>query len=203
MTKIKICGLSRFADIQAVNEAKPDYCGFVIDVPKSRRNVSPDEVKQLVQWLSPGILPIGVFVNHPVEKVAALLNDGTLSAAQLHGQENAAYLTALRSLTDKPIIQAFSVCSAAVLEQAEHSTADYILLDSGKGGTGIPFDWSLLKGFSRPFFLAGGLTPDNLSQAIRLLHPFAVDVSSGVETAGKKEKAKILAAVAATRSCHL
>lgn len=198
MTKLKICGLSRPCDVQFVNEAKPDYCGFVVNFPRSGRSVSPDQVRRLVRDLDPGILPVGVFVDQPPEAVAALVNDGTLALAQLHGHEDEGYLQALRRLTVKPILQAFQVKGEGALARAAVSSADLLLLDSGQG-SGETFDWSLVKKLDRPFFLAGGLTPENLPAAVRQVRPYAVDLSSGVETDGRKDKNKILAAVAAVR----
>lgn len=194
MTRIKICGLSRPCDVDFVNAAMPDYCGFVINFPKSRRSVTPEQVRALRPKLFKEITPVGVFVDQPVEAVAALLNDGVLSAAQLHGSEDEAYLAALRRHTDAPLIQAFQVASPADVARAEESSADFILLDSGQG-SGRAFDWSLVQSVQRPFFLAGGLGPENLRQAVEQAHPFAVDLSSGVETDGVKDRKKILAAV--------
>ena len=103
-TKIKICGLRRREDILAVNEAKPDYCGFIIEFPKSIRSVTADEVRELLNDLSPDIQPVGVFVNAPMELVKALMDEGTFAMAQLHGQENESYITELKAHTDKPVI---------------------------------------------------------------------------------------------------
>ena len=203
MTKIKICGLMRPCDIEYVNKAKPDFCGFIIGVPKSRRNVSPEMVRRLRASLDPAILPVGVFVNAPAEQIAALVRDGTLSMVQLHGQEDARYIAALRRMISVPIVQAFSVQTEADVAAAERSPADHILLDHGSGGTGTAFDWSLLQGVSRPYMLAGGLNPENLSRAIRRLRPWAVDLSSGVETDGRKDQGKILAAVQAVRITNM
>ena len=146
-TKIKICGLRRREDILAVNEAKPDYCGFIIEFPKSFRSVTADEVRELVNDLSPDIQPVGVFVNAPMELVKALMDEGTLAMAQLHGQENESYITELKAHTDKPVIKAFSIKTADDMENALQSPADYILLDQGSGGTGKTFDWSLIPKF--------------------------------------------------------
>ena len=199
MTKIKICGLSRPEDIDYVNEAMPDFCGFIIGVPGSRRNVSPETVRALRKELNPVICPVGVFVDADPKDIVFLVRDGTLSMVQLHGREDEAYITALRREIAVPIIKAFSVRSMEDVQRAEHSAADHILLDHGSGGTGETFDWSLLTAASRPFLLAGGLTPENLRTAIRTLRPWAVDLSSGVETDGKKDRAKIAAAVRAVR----
>ena len=197
MTKIKICGLFRLCDIEAVNAARPDYCGFIINFPKSHRNVSPDQVRALRAGLAAGITPVGVFVNQPVEEMAALLNDGTISIAQLHGQEDEACIAALRAATGgKPVWKAFKIRSEADVAAARASSADLVILDNGYG-TGQVFDWSLAGGIDRPFLLAGGLTPENIPDAITQLHPFGLDISSGVETEKKKDPQKILAAVQA------
>ena len=175
-TKIKICGLRRREDILAVNEAKPDYCGFIIEFPKSFRSVTADEVRDLVKDLIQEIQPVGVFVDAPMELVRSLLDDGTLALAQLHGQENESYIRELKTYTDKPIIKAFSIKTAEDIEKALQSPAD---------------DWSLIPEIQRPFFLAGGIGVANLEQAIREIHPYAVDLSSSVETEKWKDPAKI------------
>ena len=199
MTKIKICGLFRSCDIDFVNEAKPDWCGFIINFPKSHRNVTPDQVRALRARLDSAVAPVGVFVDQPAETVAALLNDGTISAAQLHGHEDSAYIASLRTLAPgHPVWKAFKIRAAADLEQALASPADLVLLDSGQG-SGQTFDWSLAAGVERPFLLAGGLTPGNIAQAVAAVHPYGLDLSSGVETDRVKDREKILAAVAAAR----
>ena len=199
MTKIKICGLRRPEDIAYVNEAKPDFAGFIIDVPKSRRNVPREKVRELTALLSPEILPVGVFVNAPMETILSLVTDGTLKAVQLHGQESQSYLEELKKQVAVPLIRAFSIRSPEDLTEAEKSPADFALLDNGAGGTGETFDWSLLSSFDRPFFLAGGLRLENITEAVSRFHPYALDLSSGVETDGYKDKEKIIAAVAAVR----
>ena len=199
MTKIKICGLRRPEDIAYVNEAKPDFAGFIIDVPKRRRNVPREKVRELTALLSPEILPVGVFVNAPMETILSLVTDGTLKAVQLHGQESQSYLEELKKQVAVPLIRAFSIRSPEDLTEAEKSPADFVLLDNGAGGTGETFDWSLLSSFDRPFFLAGGLRLENITEAVSRFHPYALDLSSGVETDGYKDKEKIIAAVAAVR----
>ena len=199
MTKIKICGLRRPEDIAYVNEAKPDFAGFIIDVPKSRRNVPREKVRELTALLSPEILPVGVFVNAPMETILSLVTDGTLKAVQLHGQESQSYLEELKKQVAVPLIRAFSIRSPEDLTEAENSPADFVLLDNGAGGTGETFDWSLLSSFDRPFFLAGGLRLENITEAVNRFHPYALDLSSGGETDGYKDKEKIIAAVAAVR----
>ena len=121
---------------------------------------------------------------------ADLLNKGTIDIAQLHGSEDEEYILRLRSLTGKPLIKAIKVQSEADIVAADKSGADYVLLDSG-AGTGMTFNWELIKGIKRPYFLAGGLSPENVADAIRTLNPFAVDVSSGIETDGLKDESKM------------
>ncbi len=199
MTKIKICGLVRPEDVQAVNRARPDWCGFIVNFPPSHRNRTPEQVQSLRGLLAPGITPVGVFVDRPAEEVARLLREGTVSVAQLHGHEDEAYLARLRALAPGyPLWKAFRIRSREDLKAAEASSADCVLLDNGYG-TGQVFDWSLAGGISRPFLLAGGLTPENIPQAIASLHPMGLDISSGVETERRKDPDKILAAVAAAR----
>ena len=197
MTRIKLCGLTRPCDIEAANRLKPDYIGFVF-VKKSRRCVSPEQAEALKKQLSPEIRAVGVFVNEDPETVAGLLNRGIIDLAQLHGSEDEAYLTRLRELTDRPLLQAVRVAGEEDLHRAESSSADGILLDAG-AGDGAVFDWKLLKGWSRPYFLAGGLEPGNVREAIRMLQPWGVDVSSGIETDGKKDPEKMAAFVTAVR----
>ena len=202
MTKIKLCGLTRPADIDAANRLRPDYIGFVF-APKSRRYVSPGRAAVLRERLDPGIPAVGVFVNAPAEEIALLLSRGIIDLAQLHGCEDEAYLAGLRTLTDKPILRAFRIDSASDIAAAEACGADFVLLDSGTGGTGGAFDWNLAKPLARPYFLAGGLHPGNVSDAVRTLSPFGVDVSSGIETDGRKDPNKMAAFVAAVRKEEL
>ena len=228
MTKIKMCGLRNLEDIEAVNEWKPDYAGFVF-APESRRYVTAEQAAELKDHLDPQIQAVGVFVDEAPERVAALLNEGVIDLAQLHGSEDEEYLVRLRELTLKPVIQAFRILSREDVVRAMKSSADEILLDSG-AGTGSTFNWEVLRmesGYdraidaekdgerafctkrnrekslyaeeTRPYFLAGGLNPQNVAEAIRRLHPYAVDVSSGIETDGSKDREKIAAFVTAVR----
>ncbi len=197
MTRIKLCGLSRPCDIEAANELKPDYIGFVF-APKSKRYVTPEQAMTLKQMLLREIQAVGVFVNEDPLNVARLLRDQIIDVAQLHGGEDEAYIARLRQLTDMPIIQAFRVKTARDVERIEQSTADYVLLDSG-AGTGTVFDWDLIQNVTRPYFLAGGLDPYNVADAVKTRRPYGVDVSSGIETGGRKDKTKMAAFVAAVR----
>ena len=139
-----------------------------------------------------------MFVNEKPEKISELLHNSVIDIAQLHGDEDEVYISRLRQLTNKPVIKAFRVETARDISDAEQCFADYILLDSG-AGTGTVFDWKLLQNIHRPYFLAGGLSPDNAADAVKQLHPYAVDVSSGIETDGTKDKTKMAAFVAVVR----
>ena len=189
--KIKICGLRRLEDIETVNYCRPDYAGFIVNFPKSFRSVTAEELNELTAKLDKNITAVGVFVNAPEELPAQLLNEGIIGMAQLQGQEDEDYIRRLRKLTRKPLIKAFSVKSEDDIKKAVKSSADYILLDQGSGGTGQAFDWTLIREMNRPFFLAGGIGPDNLERAIQEIHPYAVDLSSSVETDRWKNPEKI------------
>lgn len=187
--KIKLCGLSRAEDIAAANRLMPDYIGFVF-AKKSRRYVSPERAAELKALLDPRITAVGVFVNETPENIANLLESGVIDAAQLHGDEDEEYISSLRKLTDKTLIKAFKVNSVQDVIKAESSSADLVLLDSG-AGTGSVFDWELIRTVKRRYFLAGGLDSRNVGEAIETLHPWAVDVSSGIETGGIKDEKKM------------
>lgn len=198
MTKIKICGLKSEDDISYVNELKPDYIGFVF-LQGRKRYVSPAHAAHLRKLLHPSIPAVGVFVDEPVENVAALLQSGTIQIAQLHGGESRAYLESLRAQCSQPVIKAFIIRNKDDIQNALACPADYLLLDNGLG-TGETFDWSLIQNINRPFFLAGGLNAQNAAAAIERCRPYAVDVSSGVETEGKKDYQKIKSFINAVRA---
>lgn len=193
MTKIKFCGLKTLDDIYAANEIFPEYVGFVF-APNSKRYVTPEQAEKLRAALSKKILAVGVFVNEDVQTVAELLNTGIIDAAQLHGNETADYIKNLRGVTKKIIIQAFQ---GQKMLSADESNADFVLIDAG-AGDGKVFDWRQIN-LRRKYFLAGGLTPENVGSAIQMLKPFAVDVSSGIETDGRKDFGKMKAFADAVR----
>lgn len=197
MTEIKLCGLRRPLDIVAANGLKPEYIGFVF-ARKSKRYVEPEKAMELKQLLLPDIKAVGVFVNEELSVVADLLNKGVIDVAQLHGSESEEYVAELKKATGKHVIRAFKVAAAEDVATAVTSSADYILLDAGAGG-GVTFDWSIVKDVKRPFFLAGGLNPGNVADAVAAVHPYAVDVSSGIETDGFKDIDKMTAFVKAVR----
>ncbi len=190
LTKVKICGLSRECDIEYANRLKPDYIGYVF-WQRSRRYVTREQAEALTRRLDGAITPVGVFVDEEPELVSRLANDSTIKLIQLHGHENEEYLRELKSMTDAPIIKAFKIRGDEDIEKANTFPSDYILLDNGYG-TGQTFDWSFVRGIKRPFFLAGGVNADNVRDAIDKLSPYAVDISSGVETDGYKDFDKML-----------
>lgn len=196
--RIKLCGLRRSCDMEIANELRPDYIGFVF-AKKSTRYVSPEQAESLKKLLRPDILAVGVFVNERAETVADLLSSGVIDMAQLHGGEDEAYMEALRRLTDRPLIKAFSVRGEADIRSACESTADMVLLDAGEGGTGTAFDRTLLKNMNRPYLLAGGLDAYTVGEAVKRWRPYGVDVSSGIETEGFKDAEKMRTFVEAVR----
>ncbi len=200
MTKIKFCGMTKNQDIQLANEMQPDYIGFVF-AKKSKRYLSFEKAKELKAKLSPDIQAVGVFVNEEVQRVADLLREGVIDVAQLHGKEDENYIRQLKTLTHKPVIQAFLIRDVEDLKMAKQSLADMILLDAG-AGSGTCFDWELIKNFQRPYFLAGGLSRENVPEAVRMLHPYGVDVSSGIEAYGSKNKEKMTAFIKAVRKAE-
>jgi len=195
--KIKICGLRRIEDIEAVNNALPDYIGFVF--AKSKRQINAETAAELKKRLDKRIQAVGVFVNQSIDFITKLYKNGIIEIAQLHGDESDEYIAGLRHCGCK-IIKSAGVSNALpVLPK----TADYLLFDKAsdqRGGTGKTFNWDVLENYHGvPYFLAGGLTPENVSGALSQLSPFCVDVSSGVETNGFKDADKINKFVQAVR----
>ena len=202
MVKLKICGMRRSEDIEMANRHKPDYIGFVF--AESPRKVSFEQAKELSELLSDEIVPVGVFVNEHMKLIVDLFRDGIIEMAQLHGDEDEKYI---RNLKDKsieeagkqiPVINAIEIKDGAdyndELLKWRDSASDYFILDSGKG-SGKTFDWSLIdkesEFFKNSIFLAGGLNSENLALAMEEFKPFAVDLSSSVETDGFKDEEKI------------
>jgi phosphoribosylanthranilate isomerase len=202
MTKIKICGLSRPIDIEMVNEARPDYIGFVF--AKSKRQVSVDIALELKQRLHSGILAVGVFVNEEPEKIIRICQAGIIDIIQLHGDEDESYLYYLRKQVSNPIMKAVRVRTMEDIKKADNINCDFLLLDAYNekeyGGSGITFDWSVIHGITKPFFLAGGIHSGNVEKAIALTEPYGIDVSSGVEIGGYKDKDKVIDMIAKVRS---
>ena len=202
MTKVKICGLSRREDIAYVNKCKPDFIGFVF-YEKSKRAVTLEKALELKGLLDRSIKTVGVFVNAAPTFVAELVALGAIDLIQLHGDEDADYCRQLRLLTDAPLIKAVRVRSKESLLGLENYPVDYFLFDTYQagvyGGTGQRFEVELGRDIPKPFFIAGGLEADNVAAVIKKNKPFAVDVSGGVETDGRKDQKKISAFIASVR----
>ncbi len=204
--KIKFCGLFRECDIDYANALKPDFVGFIF-AEQSRRFVDFATAKALKSRLDSGVKAVGVFVDSPLERVMEALSEGIIDAVQLHGNENNAYISALKACMQRdlgaelPIIKAIKVSDSHSLDLALELLADFILLDSQNAGGGKAFDWNLLaqilaksqdfaREFQSRFFLAGGVNVDNIQSAIAL-KPFCIDISSGIESEGRKDFAKM------------
>ena len=191
MVKIKICGLRRLEDISIVNRYKPDYVGFVF--ADSKRKVSHDFAYEMKSNLSSDIVSVGVFVDADIGEIVELFDRGIIEIAQLHGLESEDYINKLRENTngELKIINAIEMSDEMDLLEYDNSISDYLLLDSGKG-SGKTFDWGLIrKDLNKEFFLAGGINISNIADAIEEFNPYAIDLSSGVETDGFKDENKI------------
>lgn len=205
MTRVKICGLHSAEDVAIVRDLQPDFAGFICS-PGFRRSVTKENILAWTKNFPANIKKVGVFVNEEPETVANYACEGVVDFVQLHGHEDAEYVWMLRNFLERAdhpvnIIQAIAVKTEADVKRLEESEVDYVLLDSGRG-TGKKFDWSLVQKMRRPFFLAGGITPDNVIEAVDTFHPYAVDVSSGVETDGKKDREKVQRLIAAVRQAR-
>lgn len=192
-TKIKLCGLFRPVDIEYANRAAPDLAGFILS-PGFRRSICREQAVAFRRALYPQMQAVGVFVNAPCEEILSYLNEGIVQIVQLHGNETEEEIQYIKAYTGKPVWKAVKVRSRADVEAWLDSAADCLVLDGGKGA-GVKFDWSLLGDIDREYFLAGGLNPENLREAIETLHPYGVDLSSGVETDGAKDEEKMREAV--------
>ena len=202
-TKIKICGITRICEINWLNEIEPDYAGFVF--ARSRRRITLEELQVFRKFLSPRIKAVGVFANAAPNLIADLLEEGLLDAAQLHGTETPEEIEMLKRRTDKPVIKAVFAKSAQNLMQAQQYPVDYLMYDRGRDGIGQSGDWDLIEQYDRkriPFFMAGGISSENLGDLIRRFHPYAVDVSGSVESQGKKDREKILEFVKSVRNAE-
>ena len=210
MVKLKICGMKRLEDIEIVNKYKPDYIGFVF--AESPRKVSYEQAKELSNSLSEDVVPVGVFVNEHMKLIVDLFKEGIIKIAQLHGDEDENYIRNLKAKSleqtgsEIPIINAIEINKLFHADDLDEdqvnerllvwrdSVSDYFILDSGKG-SGKTFNWDLVdkssEFFKNSIFLAGGLNSENLASAIEEFNPFAVDLSSSVETDGFKDEEKI------------
>lgn len=201
--RIKICGLTSKEDILAVNTWKPDYIGFVF--APGKRQLTALRAKELKELLLPEIPAVGVFVNSPMEEVLDLAEQKTIDCIQLHGDEDCNYILELKKQLGPgfPIIKAVRVRTEADIIQAEELPADFLLFDTYTkgvyGGSGKTFDWSMIPSIKTPWFLAGGIDAANIRLAVET-GAFCLDLSSSLETEGKKDPEKIREIIQIIRS---
>ena len=178
MIKIKICGLRRLEDILIVNKYMPDYVGFIF--AKNRvRTISLNDALLFKKNLNNGIIAVGVFKDNSIDEVIEISNSGAIDMIQLHGSEDDSFIQEVKKRTNKPIIKAYR----------DSIYADYSLFDNVNPGSGTTLDWNTIK-TNKPFFLAGGIDINNIDLA-KKLNPYAIDLSSSVETNGYKDELKI------------
>lgn len=202
MVRVKICGITNLEDARHAVACGADALGFVF-YPGSPRHVPPERARTIIAALPPLVTPVGLFVNETPERVRMIAKVCGIEVIQLHGDEPP---TACDYAPSR-VIKALRVTDAASIAGHEKYRTSALLLDTwcadGYGGTGKSFNWDLGAEVARqrPVILAGGLTPENVARAIRTVHPYAVDVSSGVERApGQKDAAKVAAFIAAARA---
>ncbi|HAA80684.1 MAG TPA: N-(5'-phosphoribosyl)anthranilate isomerase [Thermoanaerobacter sp.] len=192
MVKVKICGLRRKEDIEYANELKPDYVGFVF--AKSKRQIEVEQALDLISLLDKEIKTVGVFVNEPVENALKIAQTLNLDVLQFHGDETQDYIDNFKNFT---VWKAIRIKDKEDLEKTKQFKVNSFVFDTltknEYGGTGKTFNWKVLKGMELnvPIILAGGLNENNVEEAIRIVNPYAVDVSSGVETEGYKDFKKM------------
>ncbi len=204
MKKIKICGIRREEDISFVNRENVDYAGFVF--ADSKRQVTVRRAEQLRSLLKESVLPVGVFVNEPAENIISLVKGGVISVIQLHGDETEEMIQNLKEKVSVPVVKAVRVQNENQIKNADKLACDYLLLDAYRknvyGGTGSPFSWDMIpNGLEHPYFLAGGLSPDNINMALSV-NCYGYDISGGVETDGVKDPEKIKKIVMAVRNSN-
>lgn len=199
-TKVKMCGMMRPEDIKAANAVRPDFVGFIF-AENRRRTVSADTAAKLRSALDEGIKAVGVFLDQDADTIVSTANTCGLDYIQLHGSEDETFIEDLRKKTDIPVINVFLAKNEGMTKDANDSSAELVLIDSG-AGSGETFAWEILREINRPCFLAGGLSVENAGEAVRNYHPFALDVSSGIETDGYKDPDKMKAFMEAVRKAN-
>jgi len=198
--RIKICGITSVEDALAAVRLGADALGFNF-WSDSKRYISPSAAEAIVARLPPFVTTVGVFVNQPEGEIRAIASESGVQVFQLHGDEPPDFCARL----PLPVIKAIPVDQVKALSRLLSYEVSAFLLDTpsrGFGGSGVPFDWSLAEGVSEvaPVILAGGLTPENVAEAIRAVRPYAVDVASGVEShPGAKDPAKMARFIAAAK----
>lgn len=196
--KVKMCGMKRVEDIAYANEVRPDAIGYIF-FKKSKRYVTADQARDLDQKLDQKIKSVGVFVNETIENVVEIAKKVPLDIIQLHGDEDLDYINDLKTKIDLPLWKAVRVKDTLDIKKAEQLPVDRLLLDTFTeekdmyGGTGKVMNYELIpeEGISKPFFIAGGLHRNNIKEIIEKVHPYGIDISSGIETDGYKDLTKM------------
>jgi phosphoribosylanthranilate isomerase len=203
MFKVKVCGIKSADIVQALNSCRPDYVGYILS-SGFKRSVTTLTALEIRQKLSPDIPTVGVFVNEKIEEIARLYLLGLFSIIQLHGDENVEYINKVKKVCDLPIIKSVGVNCGEVM--AYPNNCDFVLLDTysrtQRGGMGERVEWKKYDKIEKPIFLAGGITPENVTEALKAVQPYAVDCSSGVESDGVKDADKIKRYIEAVRNCN-
>lgn len=190
MTKVKICGVKREIDVDAINNSLPEYVGFVF-YNKSKRFIDDKKASKLRNKISDNVKTVGVFVNDDINHIFNLYRSKIINVIQLHGDEDENYINKIRyKLPEAEVWKSFIIRDEIDIQDANNCSADMVVLDNGYGD-GKCFDWTLIRYLNRPFILAGGLNIDNVASAIYDVHPYCIDISSGVETRGLKDGNKI------------
>ncbi len=193
--KVKFCGIRRPEDVEYANITRPDYIGFIF--APSKRYISPEDAAAISESLNPVIKKAGVFVNAEGSDIVHTADICGLDVIQLHGDEDAEMISYLRERTECEIWKAVRVKSSEDILNAEKLGADVLLLDSfskeAYGGTGKVADWDVIRNtdISMPYFIAGGLTAENIPEALNSLSPYGFDISGGIETDGCKDLGKM------------
>jgi phosphoribosylanthranilate isomerase len=195
---VKMCGMCSLQDIDAALDCRPDYVGYIF-APGRRRTISADLAREMTKRLGGQLPAVGVFLDQEPEEILELLRTEIIQIAQLHGSESEEMIRFLQRESGRAVWKAFRIRQKEDLVAAKESSADLILLDAGTG-EGKSFDWSLLSDFDRSFLLAGGLGPDNIRQAAAQVHPFGIDLSSGIETDRAKDPEKMKKVMEIVRS---
>jgi phosphoribosylanthranilate isomerase len=190
--KVKICGITNLEDALSAAGFGANMLGFNF-YAKSSRYLSRQDAANIAKQVPSAVLKVGVFVNATADEISEIADAVKLDVIQLHGDEDDNFIRVIGHVTERPVIKAFRINHDSTIDAVLNSDADAVLLDAvviGEfGGTGRTFDWNLVSQLSRnkQVFLAGGLTPENVAEAISIVRPYAVDVASGVEIENRKK----------------
>lgn len=202
--KIKFCGNRLGQDITYCNQLQPDYVGMILS-PGFRRSITMEQAAAITRYRAPYLQMVGVFVNETTETICKYIENVPLDIIQLHGKETHAQIVALRNACSLPVWKAVHIRTPDDVRRAEQLEADCLIIEgytpNQAGGTGVVANWKMLaeRPPQQPWFLAGGLKPDNVADALQILHPDGVDFSSGTETYGKKDFHKMESIVRTVR----